>query len=56
MSLTTLAEELQVIAGELGPERFRNGRFEASARLFGDMIRKPDFDDFLTLPAYERLA
>ena len=52
----TLAEELQVIAGELGPERFRNGQFEASARLFGDMIRKPDFDDFLTLPAYERLA
>ena len=28
----------------------------AAAALFGDMIRKPDFDEFLTLPAYERLA
>ena len=48
--------ELQVIAGEIGPERFRKGQFEAATRLFGNMIRNPEFDDFLTLPAYERLA
>jgi malate synthase len=52
----TLAEEMQVIAREVGAERFARGHFAAAAGLFGDMIRKPDFDEFLTLPAYERLA
>jgi malate synthase len=52
----TLREELQVIAGEVGPERYAAGQFDNAAALFGDMIRKPDFDEFLTLPAYERLA
>ena len=52
----TLAEELQVIAGEIGPERYRDGQFALAARLFGNMIRKPEFDEFLTLPAYEWLA
>jgi malate synthase len=51
-----LREELQVIASEIGPSRFASGQFEAAAALFGAMIRKPDFDEFLTLPAYERLA
>jgi malate synthase len=51
-----LKEELQVIAREIGAERYSNGNFPAAAALFGDMIRKPDFDEFLTLPAYERLA
>jgi malate synthase len=52
----TLREELQVIAGEVGPGRYAAGQFDNAAALFGDMIRKPDFDEFLTLPAYERLA
>jgi malate synthase len=52
----TLADELVVIAAEVGAERFRTGRFEAAAKLFGDMIRKPEFDEFLTLPAYEYLT
>ncbi|MBL8200331.1 MAG: malate synthase A [Chromatiales bacterium] len=52
----TLREELQVIAREVGPQRYAAGQFAAAAALFGDMIRKPDFDEFLTLPAYERLA
>jgi len=52
----TLAEELQVIAREIGPGRYSTGHFPAAAALFGAMIRKPDFDEFLTLPAYEQLA
>jgi malate synthase len=52
----TLREELQVIAGEIGPTRYAAGHFDSAAALFGAMIRKPDFDEFLTLPAYERLA
>jgi len=52
----TLREELQVIAREVGPRRYASGHFDDAAALFGAMIRKPDFDEFLTLPAYERLA
>jgi len=51
-----LREELQVIAGEIGPPRYAAGHFDSAASLFSAMIRKPEFDDFLTLPAYERLA
>jgi malate synthase len=51
-----LAEELDRIAAELGDERFSSGHFEAAASLFGDMVRKDKFDEFLTLPAYEQLA
>lgn len=52
----TLREELAVVAKEVGAERFAGGLYDAAAKLFGDMIRKPDFDEFLTLPAYEQLA
>lgn len=50
-----LAEELAAMAAELGAERYRSGHFELAARLFGDMVRKHEFDEFLTLPAYEYL-
>jgi malate synthase len=51
----TLAEELAVIADEVGAGRFAAGRFELAARLFAGMIGSAIFDDFLTLPAYEHL-
>jgi malate synthase len=51
----TLQEELRVIAGEIGAERFRAGHFETAAEMFAAMIRQPVFDEFLTLPAYQRL-
>jgi malate synthase len=51
-----LEEELATIAAETGPARFAGGHFDAAARLFGDMIRKPEFDEFLTLPAYDYLS
>jgi malate synthase len=50
-----LAEELEVIAGEVGAARYAAGHFAAAAKLFGDMIKKPEFDEFLTLPAYDYL-
>ena len=53
---SALSEELEVIAREIGPGRYAAGKFDAAAALFGDMIRKPEFDEFLTLPAYDRLA
>jgi malate synthase len=50
-----LAEELAVIESEVGVARFAAGHFREASRLFGDMIKKPDFDEFLTLPAYDHL-
>ena len=54
--MSTLQEELQVIAGEIGDERFRSGHFDTAAEMFVTMISQPVFDEFLTLPAYERLS
>ncbi|MBK8022036.1 MAG: malate synthase A [Chloroflexi bacterium] len=53
---TILEEELESIREEIGAERFENGNFALAARLFDEMIRKNEFTDFLTLPAYQRLA
>jgi malate synthase len=52
---TALAEEMAIIEREVGAERFVSGHFAAASRLFGDMIKKTDFDEFLTLPAYDQL-
>ena len=49
-------EEIQQIEAELGTETFNEIRFAAAAKLFSDMVTKTDFDEFLTLPAYEALA
>ncbi|HXV64358.1 MAG TPA: malate synthase A, partial [Vicinamibacteria bacterium] len=48
-----LEEELEVIAGEAGRDRFASGHFELAAGLFSRMTKNEDFDDFLTVPAYE---
>ena len=50
-----LVEELQRIEEEVGKERFTSGSFDTAAKLFNEMVRKEEFDDFLTLPAYEYL-
>jgi malate synthase len=50
-----LAAELDRIAAEVGRERFAAGRFDAAAGLFARMVTQPEFDDFLTLPAYALL-
>ena len=50
-----LAEELKKIEAELGNKRFASGSFDEAAKLFSEMVRKEEFDDFLTLPAYEYL-
>ncbi len=50
-----LADELARIEGEVGPERYRAGRFPQAVDLFLGMVRSPKLDEFLTLPAYELL-
>lgn len=51
-----LEEEIRLIEEQLGSEVFDAQSFDAAARLFGNMVTKQEFDDFLTLPAYEALA
>ena len=46
-------DECIKIKEEIGEERFNNGKFELATDLFSTMIKKDEFDEFLTLPAYE---
>ena len=50
-----LNEELNVMLAEIGENRFKEGKFEQASTLFSDMIKKNEFDEFLTVPAYELL-
>jgi malate synthase len=50
-----LAEELDRIRRAMGAERYAHGAFGTAARLFGNMIAQEEFDEFLTLPAYDLL-
>ncbi len=50
-----IAEELEKLREHLGPERFDSGRFELAARLFDNMMTRDDFQEFMTLAAYEYL-
>ena len=47
-----LIEECEKIKKEIGQETYNNGKFNLARSLFSEMIKKDDFDEFLTLPAY----
>ncbi len=49
-------EEMALLRGSLGPQRFAEGRFEEARDLFMRLALAPVCDDFLTLHAYERLV
>lgn len=50
-----LQEELAAIRAEYGAARYDSGHFPAAAKLFLKMSLNPQFDEFLSLPAYELL-
>jgi malate synthase len=52
---TLLTQELDRIHAEVGPGRLLNGVFPTAVRLFEQMIKQDEFDEFLTLPAYDLL-
>jgi malate synthase len=52
---TLLTQELDHIHDEVGPARLLNGVFPTAVRLFEQMIKQDEFDEFLTLPAYDLL-
>jgi malate synthase len=49
----TMKEELEKLKSMLGDARFQSGKFELAAQLFETMMTSPNFDEFLTLSAYE---
>jgi len=50
-----MIEELQIIESEVGQDRFTRGMFSQASSLFSDMIKEEEFDEFLTIPAYNQL-
>jgi malate synthase len=50
-----LDDELAKIRAEYGPVRYDGGHFPAAIDLFMRMVRSEEFDEFLSLPAYELL-
>jgi malate synthase len=52
---TLLTEEIDRIHDEVGPGRLLNGVFPTAVRLFEQMTKQDEFDEFLTLPAYDLL-
>jgi malate synthase len=52
---TALAEETEVVRGEIGEERWRDGRFAEAAELLQGLCLDDQFTEFLTLRAYERI-
>jgi malate synthase len=43
------------IEKEIGADRFRNGHFDEAVKIFTSISKSPQLEDFLTLPAYERI-
>ena len=56
LCLKTIDEELAKFRQSVGEQQFRAGRYEDAANLLRDLIRSERFVEFLTLPAYDRLA
>jgi malate synthase len=53
---TCLEEELAKIRTTVGDERFRAGRYDEAAAMLRDLVVAEELVEFLTLPAYERVA
>ncbi len=47
-----LAGEMERVKGEVGAAAYEGGRFPEAIKLFSDMSLAPQFEEFLTLPAY----
>ena len=52
----TIADELDKWRERIGSERFSAGRYEEAASILRELVEAPQFIDFLTLPAYDRVV
>jgi malate synthase len=50
-----LAEELVRIEKEIGTERYKKGHFDRAVKIFTQLSKSPQLEDFLTLPAYREI-
>jgi malate synthase len=48
-------EENDRVKAQMGDEAFAKGRYEDAAQLMIDLVEQPQFYEFLTLPAYDRI-
>ncbi len=55
MFRSVLDEEMAKIRDTVGAERFAGGQFATAAGLFDDLIAAETLEDFLTVPAYEKV-
>nr|WP_307251801.1 malate synthase A [Croceifilum oryzae] len=51
-----LQEELLKLKVEIGEERYIQSRFQEATQLFSELTRKDEFEEFLTIPAYDILT
>jgi len=51
-----LPEEMDRVKGELGAEAYDKGRFPEAIDLFSKLSLAPEFEEFLTVPAYGKLG
>jgi len=49
-------EELDKVKAQMGDEAYAEGRHEEAAQLMIDLVEQPQFYEFLTLPAYDRIV
>ena len=52
---TLKKEELEKIRAMIGEKAFEEGRFKEAETLFDRLVREKQFEEFLTLPAYQQL-
>jgi malate synthase A len=50
-----IAEEFDVVRREVGAKRFDGGHFDRARSIFEGVATSDDLQDFLTIPAYDRL-
>ena len=55
MFKSVIDEEMAKIKATVGDERFDGGQFATAAQLFDDLITADALEDFLTVPAYEKV-
>jgi malate synthase len=48
-------EENDKVKAQVGEEAYSKGRYEDAAQLMIDLVEQPQFYEFLTLPAYDRI-
>ncbi len=51
-----LGEEMDRVKREIGPENYEKGRFPEAIKLFHDISLRPEFEEFLTIPAYRLIV